>query len=135
MELRLIWFVLAGFILGFATSMLWEWLYFRRQRVRTYVQSATTTGQAASSPYTLIDDGIRSPGVFLESEQPVPLTPLTHRQPTLNASSEPVPAEYELHPAQPDLTGDRTVSTSEEATASPLPLAHTERAQNEQELS
>src|SRR5687767_14033201 len=99
MELRLVWFVLGGFVPGFATSMLWQWLYFRRQRVQAYVQPVSTTGQPASSPYTLIGDGsqrpsapgstaeYRSPGVFLESEQPAPSVPLTHRQPASNIGS------------------------------------------------
>ncbi len=28
MTMRLLWFVLAGFLLGFAASTLWEWLHF-----------------------------------------------------------------------------------------------------------
>jgi len=28
-----LWFVLAGFVLGFAASLLWEWLYFRKRRL------------------------------------------------------------------------------------------------------
>jgi len=32
MELELLWYVLAGFILGFIVSTLWEWLHFRRER-------------------------------------------------------------------------------------------------------
>ncbi len=33
MTLRLIWFVLAGFLLGFTASTLWEWLHYRRHRL------------------------------------------------------------------------------------------------------
>jgi hypothetical protein len=32
MPLEMLWFILAGFALGFATSTLWEWFYYRRQR-------------------------------------------------------------------------------------------------------
>ena len=32
-EHKALWFVLAGLILGFALSTLWEWLYFRRARL------------------------------------------------------------------------------------------------------
>jgi hypothetical protein len=147
MELRLLWFVLAGFILGFATSMLWEWLYFRRQRMHTYSQPATTTGQASSSPYTLIDDRTqqpstpgstaeyRSPGVFLESEQPAPTVPLTHRPPVITTGSEPVPAEYELHAAQPNTTAGHRVSPSDETVALSTSRTGTEQGQNEQERS
>ncbi|MEX1019811.1 MAG: hypothetical protein WDZ49_09140, partial [Litorilinea sp.] len=31
--MRLLWFVFAGFLLGFSVSTLWEWLYFRRRRI------------------------------------------------------------------------------------------------------
>jgi len=34
MELELLWYVLAGFILGFIVSTLWEWLHFRRERIK-----------------------------------------------------------------------------------------------------
>jgi hypothetical protein len=27
------WYVLAGFLLGFGVSTLWEWVYFRRRRM------------------------------------------------------------------------------------------------------
>ncbi|MEM7538717.1 MAG: hypothetical protein AAF639_41530 [Chloroflexota bacterium] len=32
--LELLWYILAGFILGFTTSTLWEWLYFRGERMK-----------------------------------------------------------------------------------------------------
>lgn len=32
-QLRTLWILLAGFILGFATSTLWEWLFYRGRRV------------------------------------------------------------------------------------------------------
>jgi hypothetical protein len=124
MELGILWFVLAGFILGFATSTLWEWLYFRRRRVRTYIQPAITSRQPGSNPYTLLDEGsqrpvtpaaeYRSPGVFLESEQPAPSIPLTHRQPAINTSSESVPAAYELQPTQPNAPSGRSTPAGEE---------------------
>ena len=34
LQIRLVWYVLAGFVLGFTTSTLWEWLYFRQFRLR-----------------------------------------------------------------------------------------------------
>lgn len=34
-----IWYIIAGFILGFAVSTLWEWLYFRRFRAESEVES------------------------------------------------------------------------------------------------
>ena len=74
------WYVLAGFLLGFILSTLWEWLYFRSRRLRienrriaeleARVRSLTPPAGAADSaiapgappPY-------QGPGVFLESEQ------------------------------------------------------------------
>ncbi|MBV7328697.1 hypothetical protein KFU94_10640 [Chloroflexi bacterium TSY] len=34
MIIRLLWFLVGGFILGFMTSWLWEWLYYRQKRLR-----------------------------------------------------------------------------------------------------
>jgi hypothetical protein len=82
MDMRLLWFVLAGFVLGFATSLLWEWLYFRRWRMAQTTQSATPQWSATPERYTLTREvdqrpvaspvavEYRSPGVFLEGEQP-----------------------------------------------------------------
>ena len=33
-QLRVLWYLLAGFVLGFIFSTLWEWLYFRGIRLR-----------------------------------------------------------------------------------------------------
>jgi predicted flap endonuclease-1-like 5' DNA nuclease len=83
MELRSLWFLLAGFILGFAVSLLWEWLYFRQVRWRALSQAipdspppTEPTDFAASQE----SDGnvdiwsapaYRSPNVLLEGEEPV----------------------------------------------------------------
>jgi hypothetical protein len=74
------WYVLAGFILGFILSTLWEWLFFRRRRmriesqriaeleesVRTLTTTVQTTDGGASGSYAA---GYQSPGVFLEGEE------------------------------------------------------------------
>lgn len=75
------WFVLAGFLLGFTASTLWEWFYFRKERmkvrdrrvaelevkVRELEEEASfalaTETQPSAAP------GYRSPGVFLETEE------------------------------------------------------------------
>lgn len=44
-----LWFVLAGFVLGFAASLLWEWLYFRKRRL-----------QWQSTEITQLEEQIRS---------------------------------------------------------------------------
>ena len=33
-QIQMLWFVIAGFVLGFTTSTLWEWLYYRRKRLQ-----------------------------------------------------------------------------------------------------
>jgi predicted flap endonuclease-1-like 5' DNA nuclease len=78
MDWQAIWYVLAGFVLGFATSTLWEWLYYRRQRL------LARAGEVDAGDYTLVPAAeqpaaprsstaeYRSPGVFLESERPEP---------------------------------------------------------------
>ncbi len=79
MESQLLWFLLAGFILGFAASTLWEWLYFRGRRLAAIAdppqpaeprdevvpryESARTSPAPPETSY-------RSPAVFLEGEQP-----------------------------------------------------------------
>ncbi len=45
LPLRLLWFLLAGFIMGFATSYLWEVLYARGRRWREEVERAIETRQ------------------------------------------------------------------------------------------
>ena len=78
---QLIWFVVAGFLLGFVLSTLWEWIFFRRERVnlrdrriaeleselqllRHELEVRREIGQRPQAPREY-----RSPGVFLESEQ------------------------------------------------------------------
>ena len=73
------WFVLAGFVLGFAASTLWEWYYYRKQRIRLQDQhlaelQAQSQLAAARSPEAA-DVAWRpaeyqSSGVFLETEEP-----------------------------------------------------------------
>lgn len=73
------WYVLAGFLLGFILSTLWEWLYFRRRRMRienrriaeleATVRSLSTVSQSAeTSTSPGFAAGYQSPMVFLEGE-------------------------------------------------------------------
>lgn len=72
------WHLLAGFIIGFGVSTVWEWLYFRRKRtalrdryvaeleaaVRTYAaQMDAVTAGAWSEPH------FEKPPIFLETEE------------------------------------------------------------------
>jgi predicted flap endonuclease-1-like 5' DNA nuclease len=82
MTTNLLWFVLAGFLLGFATSTLWEWLYFRKVRLRRLEErtrdahgglrspeeAAATERSASAEEPAWSKQAYRSPGVFLESE-------------------------------------------------------------------
>ena len=78
-----LWLVLAGFILGFAASTLWEWLYYRGKRQVQGGQAPATTLYAprTDTPHRDLHESAsdesdptwafsyRSPGVYLESEQ------------------------------------------------------------------
>ena len=78
-----LWLVLAGFILGFAASTLWEWLYYRGKRQAQGEQASATTlyTPRPETPHHDPDEpahdqsnpawafSYRSPGVYLESEQ------------------------------------------------------------------
>lgn len=84
MDGQVLWFLLAGFVLGFAASTLWEWLYFRGVRLRSagarspaaISQQQPTGGAAHTSPSAATtgigESGYRSPAVFLEGEQEQP---------------------------------------------------------------
>ena len=96
------WYVLAGFLLGFILSTLWEWLYFRRRRMQienqriveleATVRSLSTVSQSAdASTSPGFAAGYQSPMVFLEGEEddvdtvevivPVPAEPIDYDQP------------------------------------------------------
>ncbi len=74
MEWHVLWFLLAGFVLGFAASTLWEWLYFRGVRLRSAGSGSTTKviGQEPTLPTLHTTTDYRSPAVFLEGEQAQP---------------------------------------------------------------
>ena len=74
------WYVLAGFLLGFILSTLWEWLYFRRRRMQienrriaeleATVRSLSTVSQSADANTSPgFAAGYQSPMVFLEGEE------------------------------------------------------------------
>ncbi|MBX3014738.1 MAG: hypothetical protein KF832_24675 [Caldilineaceae bacterium] len=95
MSFQGLWFVVAGFILGFATSTLWEWLYYRGKRRAQpihsppaglpLVQAGERAEEASAEPKTEPAKpgwGLpyRSPGVYLENEQIVAAAPVTSAQ-------------------------------------------------------
>ncbi len=84
MTTKLLWFVLAGFLLGFVTSTLWEWFYFRKERLKLNdrrireleaklrdLETAPVSPIPSNSGPTSAwgDQEYRSPGVFLETEE------------------------------------------------------------------
>ena len=82
MQLQELWLVLAGFVLGFAVSTLWEWLYYRRLRwpsEQTFVppepprepeiNAFEAENLVVAAPAERFSTEYRSPGVYLESEQ------------------------------------------------------------------
>lgn len=101
-----VWYILSGFILGFAVSTLWEWLYFRRYRVETggdevgrFTRTNAETVSAASSPVlqkspefepASAPGSYRSPTVFLNRER---TQTTTVRPATQSESVRPVPAQ------------------------------------------
>jgi hypothetical protein len=76
------WYVLAGFLLGFSFSTLWEWIYFRRRRmnirdrriaeleatVRAYTAAASAADAGAATD-DWAEPTFHSPGIYLETEE------------------------------------------------------------------
>lgn len=78
----LLWFVLAGFLLGFITSTLWEWFYFRRERLKLTDhrireledklrrrEDGAFVPAEADGEQAWAERSYRSPGVFLDVEE------------------------------------------------------------------
>lgn len=113
---RVLWFVVAGFLLGFTTSTLWEWLYYRQIRLRRLGEhrqmdagaqrGALPSGNDSAREQGNGDrdmqqghrtaDGVewqlrayRSSGVFLESERVLPSPPATGQERPQSSSSTP----------------------------------------------
>lgn len=90
LSFQALWFVVAGFVLGFATSTLWEWLYYRGKRrlpqdstppaspslARPVDQPTEREDATATKPATPWAVPYRSPRVYLESEQPASADPV-----------------------------------------------------------
>jgi hypothetical protein len=102
MDWQLVWFLLAGFVLGFATSTLWEWVYYRglRRRNLASVSPPAVVAARMEQPVTMAplptsaeappDALYRSPAVFIEGEQDQLDQPASH-QPTYEPVTTPNP--------------------------------------------
>jgi len=76
------WYLLAGFIIGFTLSTLWEWLYFRRKRMRienrriaeleamlrSYSIAQESQSVAAGSGESWVSPSFNDPGAYLDIE-------------------------------------------------------------------
>lgn len=76
------WYLLAGFIVGFTLSTMWEWLYFRRRRMRienrriaeletmlrTYAAAEASQAPATGSHDTWSTPPFDDPGAYLDIE-------------------------------------------------------------------
>ena len=113
MTMRLLWFVLAGFLLGFAASTLWEWLHFRRERMKlrdsrvqelevqlAEEQRILTQMRVVQQPAPVWPQAdYHSPGVFLDSESPE-VSPV-YAPESIRAPAEPVPKPPDSIPKAP----------------------------------
>lgn len=144
LSFQALWFVVAGFILGFATSTLWEWLYYRGKR-RAPLAPAPSASTALprsdglpASPEPVLEEQqatpwqvpYRSPRVYLESEQSLPVALATvpaqsARGPATTAPSaeQPLPSTALPDPKAPRLN-PTTLAALQSAVAD-TPIAQT----------
>ena len=136
------WYVLAGFLLGFILSTLWEWLYFRRRRMRienqriaeleATVRSLSTISQSAETNTSSgFAAGYQSPMVFLEGEEddvdtvevivPAPPEPVDFDQ---AVAPQTVPVEQSRTETQFSPQDRRLGAAPRLATATECPVRH-----------
>jgi predicted flap endonuclease-1-like 5' DNA nuclease len=114
MTLRILWFILAGFLLGFTISTLWEWFHFRRERIKLderRVRELTAqlldkerlleSSQAMASVAPVWEGAAyQSPGVFLETEEMAHPPPASESEGS-RESPDPPPEDIPDVPAEP----------------------------------
>lgn len=101
----ILWYLLAGFVLGFAISTLWEWLYYRGVRQRRAATMVTDQQAAAAAP---VDEhapagqtDYRSPAIFIEGE----------RAPNDGAAATLIPSYEPITPRTPATEANATTGT------------------------
>lgn len=119
MSFRVFWFVVAGFVLGFVTSTLWEWLYYRQKRIQSLTSHSATLLAARRShgaeSEEESDDSMdvgtwklpayRSSGILLESEEQATAPTLAGM--SVAGVTQPKPATPTADPnADPTIEGD-----------------------------
>jgi hypothetical protein len=114
------WYVLAGFLLGFGVSTLWEWVYFRRRRMTirdrriAELEAAVRAYSAASAPGDdpTVEDwaepAFQNPGVYLETEEAPSVTP----QPETLPSTQNPPSVVTVSPIANGVQPSAAQSTS-----------------------
>jgi predicted flap endonuclease-1-like 5' DNA nuclease len=114
MSFRVLWFVLAGFVLGFATSTLWEWLYYRRKRLQRVERQYPALPEGEVTPGERWQPAYRSAGILLESEAAAAPAPFTQRTP----AGKPTPVAPSVVPtaeSQPTASESAAVTTENPA--------------------
>jgi predicted flap endonuclease-1-like 5' DNA nuclease len=114
MPFRVFWFVVAGFVLGFATSTLWEWLYYRGKRLQSLDRYSTTLLDVRRSHTAEPEEedgrdafdvdewklpAYRSSGVLLESEAGSGVSSFAGAVPLVKAPARPERSNDERLPA------------------------------------
>lgn len=136
MQWQVLWFVLAGFIFGFTLSTLWEWLYFRRERMRVrderlaeleaelqQLRLVAGTGRPAAGRRAA---GYYSPAVLLESEQaeeasPFSLDAAESGTPVEPPPPSPTPVRQTAPPSAPSPSAGPEPAALSGSTADPAP--------------
>lgn len=135
MSFRAFWFIVAGFVLGFTVSTLWEWLYYRHKRQETLQRGRTsahlfdeTQGSGTRRPIAPLDEpfeeprrkspSYRSPGVFLDSEtEPSP------RKVSASATDDRVRPTRHTQPPIPPADDERVAHSEDVPTITVAELA------------
>ncbi len=145
MSFRVIWFVVAGFVLGFTTSTLWEWLYYRQKRLQMLDQHRQTQrdagGDSAVSTRSNLSAGAtdnsdaewqlptyRSSGILLESEGAVLPTATTSANPQRQSTDMATPPPTESPRESPPKSQEAANEKQEQPSASAAEAQGDERS-------
>ena len=135
MTTSLLWYLLAGVLLGFAASTLWEWLYFRRKRMKLderrvqELEAELADERALNAQMRLAQEELSgrtvseyaSPGVFLDSESARGQVDATPDSAAAGPATRSAPAEYSVPnagvtaPADGDQVTSATVGAAADA--------------------
>jgi hypothetical protein len=106
-----VWYILAGIVVGFAASTLWEWLYFRGRRLAVKERDPydlTSTGKVSTTSSltdTPIDETPVPSGARMDIEHPGALAVATTAQQPWSPvapSRTPSPVAAVAAPSRPD---------------------------------